>query len=52
MDGKMQDLTPLPLRGMALGSERFKSEIERLAGRRVVPMKRGPKPKEKVEFLL
>jgi len=38
--------------GMALGSERFKSEIERLAGRRVVPMKRGPKPKEKVEFLL
>ena len=48
----MQDLTPLPLRGMALGSERFKSEIERLAGRRVVPMKRGPKPKEKVEFLL
>ena len=38
--------------GMALGSERFKSEIERLAGRRVVPMRRGPKPKERVEFLL
>lgn len=31
--------------GMALGNERFKEEIERLAGRRVTPMKKGPKPK-------
>ena len=33
--------------GMALGSVYFKEEIERLAGRRVRPKKRGPKPKEK-----
>lgn len=31
--------------GMALGSDRFKQEIGRLAGRRVVVLKRGPKPK-------
>ena len=31
--------------GMALGSERFKSKIERLSGRRVSPLKRGPKLK-------
>ena len=42
--------------GMALGNERFKQEIERLSGRRVSTMKRGPKPKSKPkdnkEFLL
>ena len=38
--------------GVALGSDRFKKEIERLAGRRVSPLKRGPKPKVKEEFLL
>ncbi len=38
-------------KGLAVGSEHFKSEIERLCGRRVVALKRGPKPKEK-EFLL
>ena len=38
--------------GMALGNERFQEEIERLAGRRVKPLKRGPKPKAKEEFLL
>ena len=42
--------------GMALGNERFKQEIERLSGRRVTAMKRGPKPKPKQkdneEFLL
>ncbi|MDH5654237.1 MAG: transposase [Gammaproteobacteria bacterium] len=40
--------------GMALGNDRFKQEIERLTGRRVRPLKRGPKPKRKIEeeFLL
>lgn len=33
--------------GMALGSERFKMEIERLSGRRVVALKRGLKPKQR-----
>jgi len=32
---------------MVLGSERFKQEVERLSGRRVVNYKRGPKPKMK-----
>jgi len=32
--------------GMALGSDRFKQEVERLAGRRVVVLKRGPKTKQ------
>lgn len=31
--------------GIALGNERFKEEIERLSGRRVVPLRRGPKGK-------
>lgn len=31
--------------GMAVGSERFKREVERLAGRRVIALKRGPKPR-------
>jgi putative transposase len=31
--------------GMAFGSARFKEEVARLAGRRVVPLKRGPKVK-------
>ncbi|MCK5395854.1 MAG: transposase [Gammaproteobacteria bacterium] len=38
-------------KGLAVGNDHFKSEIERLSGRRVVALKRGPKPKEK-EFLL
>ncbi len=33
--------------GMALGSERCQQEIKRLSGRRVVTLKRGPKPKSK-----
>lgn len=32
--------------GMALGSDRFKQEVEQLAQRRVSPLKRGPKPKQ------
>jgi putative transposase len=42
--------------GMVLGSDRFKQEVERLAGRRVSLLKRGPKRKRKEkdgqEFLL
>jgi putative transposase len=38
-------------KGLAVGSERFKQEIERLSGLRVTERRRGPKP-EKVEFLL
>jgi len=32
--------------GMALGSDRFKQEVEQLARRRVSPLKRGPKPRQ------
>lgn len=32
--------------GMVLGIDRFKEEIKRLSGRRVSPIKRGPKPKQ------
>ena len=32
--------------GMALGSDRFKQEVEQLAQHRVSPLKRGPKPKQ------
>lgn len=32
-------------KGLALGNDRFKEEIELLSGRRVTPLKRGPKPK-------
>jgi len=32
-------------KGMALGNERFKQEVEALTGRRVTELKRGPKPK-------
>lgn len=40
--------------GMVLGGDRFKEEVKRLSGRRVTPLKRGPKTKQKsvVEFLL
>jgi len=40
-------------KGMALGNDRFKREIELLSGRRVSPLKRGPKPRRKndKEFL-
>lgn len=38
--------------GLALGNEKFKQEVEQLSGRRVTPLKRGPKPKETTEFLL
>lgn len=35
-------------KGMALGSDKFKQEIEALAGRRVTPKKRGPKPRKEM----
>jgi putative transposase len=42
--------------GMALASDRFKEEIQWLSGRRVMSLKRGPKPKQEQkcteEFLL
>jgi len=38
-------------RGLALGSEKFKRQIEELGGRRQHLMKRGPRPKQ-VEILL
>ena len=36
---------------MALGNERLKQEIERLSGRRVTPLKRGPRPKDGEFFM-
>lgn len=42
-------------KGLALGNDKFKDEVERLTGRRVKPLKRGPKPKARDcdnEFLL
>jgi len=42
--------------GMALGNDRFKQEFEKLTGRRVFHLKRGPKPRnnhrDENEFLL
>lgn len=35
-------------KGMALGSDKFKQEIEALSGRRVTPKKRGPKPRKEM----
>ena len=48
--GKIRDAAN---QGMALGNDRFKREVEQLSGRRVTPLKRGPKPKleESNEFL-
>ena len=37
--------------GMALGNDRFKAEIERLTGRRVKPLRSGPKCKASGKFL-
>lgn len=40
-------------KGLAIGNDRFKKEVELLSGRRVTEKKRGPKPRAKVdEFLL
>jgi putative transposase len=37
--------------GLALGSERFKAQVEALTGRRVTARKRGPKKNAKTESL-
>ncbi|USP16090.1 hypothetical protein [Vibrio gazogenes] len=41
-----QKLSLVTQQNMALGNDRFKQEIEQLTGRRVTPLKRGPKRKE------
>ena len=38
-------------KGLALGSERFKAQVEALTGRRVTARKRGPKKNAKAESL-
>ena len=38
-------------KGLAVGNERFKQEIERLSGLRVTERRRGPKPKKREFFL-
>jgi len=52
----IHDIRQATQQGMVLGSDRFKQEVQRLAGRRVKPLKRGPKRKQKEkgeqEFLL
>jgi len=45
----LNDIRNAANQGMALGNERFKTEIEALSGRRVVRLKRGPKPRVKAE---
>lgn len=42
----LDDIRRASNQGMALGNDRFKQEVERLAGRRVVSLKRGPKSKQ------
>jgi putative transposase len=44
-DEALTDIRQSAYQGMALGNERFKEEVERLSGRRVVQLKRGPKVK-------
>ena len=39
----LKDIREATQTGMALGNERFKAQIEQLSGRRMVPLKRGPK---------
>uniref|UniRef100_UPI003AAF39C2 transposase n=1 Tax=Sedimenticola hydrogenitrophicus TaxID=2967975 RepID=UPI003AAF39C2 len=43
--GVVKDIRRSADQGMALGNERFQEEIERLSGRRVIHLKRGPKGK-------
>jgi len=57
LDEKLiHDIRQATQQGMVLGNDRFKQEIERLSGRRVTTLKRGPKRKVKEkgeeEFLL
>ena len=53
-DTAVNEIRQTTQQGMVLGSKKFKEEVKRLSGRRVMPLKRGPKPKHKKveEFLL
>jgi len=55
-DGLLNKIRQTTNQGMALGNDRFRKKVEKLTGRRAVPLKRGPKPKENNndanEFLL
>ena len=53
-DGQLREIRQATQQGMVLGGDRFKQEVERLAGRRATTLTRGPKPKHKGngEFLL
>ena len=42
--GLLNDIRESTNKGLALGNDRFKSQVESLTGRRVTPRKRGPKP--------
>lgn len=51
-DSTIDQIRQATNKGMALGNDRFRDEIEKLTERRVTPMKWGPKPKNKEAFLL
>ena len=42
--GVLNDIRESTNKGLALGNDRFKNQVESLTGRRVMPRKRGPKP--------
>ena len=46
-DEVVSEIRTVTNKGIALGNDRFKLEIEKLSGRRVTELKRGPKPKSK-----
>ena len=41
----ISDIRKATYKGLALGNDRFKREIEKLTGRRLTELKRGPRPK-------
>jgi putative transposase len=43
-EGLLNEIRMASNKGMALGNDRFKKQVEKLTGRRVTEMKRGPKP--------
>ena len=45
-EGLVNEIRHASNKGMALGNDRFKQEVEKLSGRRVTSLKRGPKPKK------
>ena len=42
---ELQQIREAANQGMVLGNDRFKREVETLSGRRVTPLRRGPKPR-------